>query len=112
MNKTQQLSKEKLREKAVKIYEDYADVHSETTFTALMKALQVYEDHLSLLLNSLKEEVEQSLTEELDTSKMLEGFEKYWTKQSNGRYIERCIECGNTERIEKVLTLLSETISN
>lgn len=41
---------------------------------------------------------------------MLEGWKKYWTKTDDDRYIERCIECGNHDKIKKVLSLIHQKL--
>lgn len=49
-----------------------------------------------------REKIARLLTVEIDKSKMLEGWEKYWKKIGN-RYGEWCGECENYWRIEAAI---------
>lgn len=68
--------------------------------------LQFREDLKSFIENLLQQErqrMSDALTVNLDTSVMLDGWEKYWIDAKNGRYIEGCVECGNSNRINVAL---------
>lgn len=66
------------------------------------------QQEIDIAVAEREKEIVKELTEELDMSKMLEGFERYWQKHTSGRYIERCIECGNTDKILRVLSLITK----
>ena len=55
------------------------------------------------LLEQERQRMSEALTVNLDTSVMLDGWEKYWIDAENGRYIEGCVECGNSTRIKKAI---------
>jgi len=65
------------------------------------------------LLSKIEEEKERifkALTVDIDTSQMLDGWEKYWVSVGSGRYIEGCIECENSKRIKEALLSKYKTL--
>jgi len=68
------------------------------------------EQELSSIATLAQEEKEkemiEKLTVKLDTKEMLNGWERYWAKVSDDRYVEDCMECENAKRI---LSTLSNT---
>ncbi len=55
------------------------------------------------LLEQERKRMSEALTVSLDTSVMLDGWEKYWIDAENCRYIEGCVECGNSKRIKEAI---------
>jgi hypothetical protein len=53
-----------------------------------------------------RKEMIEKLTVKLDTKEMLNGWERYWAKVSDDRYVEDCMECENAKRI---LSTISNT---
>ncbi len=60
-------------------------------------------DFIENLLEQERRRTSDALTISLDTSVLLDGWEKYWIDAENGRYIEGCVECGNSTRIKKAI---------
>lgn len=58
-----------------------------------------FSDLIQAAVEEERHRISELLTVNLETSKMLDGWEKYWVEVEGGRFIERCIECENDKRI-------------
>ena len=50
------------------------------------------------------ERMRKDLTQTLDIANMLEGWERYWKEVDDGRYVQWCVECENSDKILQALT--------
>jgi len=58
---------------------------------------------VNYFISQEKEKWIEELTENLDTKKMLPGWERYWKEVRPGRFVCMCGECDNGDRIIKLL---------
>ena len=62
-----------------------------------------FSDGVACGIRDERRRVSEALTVNLDTSVILDGWENYWIDAENGRYIECCVECGNSKRIKEAI---------
>ena len=51
-----------------------------------------------------RELLKGKLARQLDINQMSEGWERWWVRLDGDYFVERCLECENTEKILNVLT--------
>lgn len=62
-------------------------------------------------LSDVEKGLGKTLTQKIDKKNFLKGWEKHWIPTGNSRYIERCIECQNSDKIIKALFAVKEVIN-
>ena len=124
MNTHKKLIEEKVAElNEFDFYTDGGNIGADEVEPWLRKALQDTIDTVSMIvreeeaveynkiidtvLEGERERVLKCLTTPLETKEMLEGWERYWEKVEEDKYVENCIECENTKRILEGLTPLN-----
>ena len=63
------------------------------------------------LLEEMKESVENKMSVGIDENTLLPDWERYWLKLPSGRFIERCIECGNYQRFQDTITSIDKQLA-
>lgn len=83
--------------------------------SGIISEMQI-EDYFTHLRNKTLDEAielaENMFGEDIPKDNQMEGFEKYHTTLSNGKYLEKCWECPNHQNIERFLTALQQSKAN